>query len=228
MHVLVIEDNVDLVANLVDFLEAHAHAVDVAYDGRSGFLKAKGTRYDAVVLDLTLPRLDGLEVCRQLRAAEVDTPLLMLTARDTLNDKLEGFAMGADDYLVKPFALPELEARLAALARRRPMPPPTARLRVADLVFDPGTRQVQRAGQTITLPRTALQILEILMSHSPRVVTRQELERAIWGDRLPDSDALRTHLHVLRSAIDKPFDKPLLHTLHGVGYRLADEIPHQS
>ncbi len=148
----------------------------------------------------------------------------MLTARDSLEDKLDGFASGADDYLVKPFALLELEARLQALVRRgHTASVLSRRLQVADLALDLSTRRVTRAGKTLDVAPIPMKILETLMRQSPRLVTRAELERAIWGDAPPDSDALRAHLHQLRQAIDKPFPRALLHTVRGFGYRVADD-----
>lgn len=226
MYILVIEDNPDLVANLYDYLEPKGYVLDAAYDARSGLQFIQDKVYDAVVLDLTLPGMDGLEVCRRIRDAGATVPVLMLTARDTLDAKLDGFAAGTDDYLVKPFALQELEARLRALVRRARGEQEREVLQVADLVLDPETLRVERAGQKITLPPIPLKLLTLLIRQSPRVVPKRELERRIWGNERPDSDALRTHLHVLRSAIDKPFKTPLLRTVHGMGYQLAapDEI----
>jgi DNA-binding response OmpR family regulator len=221
MYILVIEDNPHLIANLYDFLEPLGYVVDAAYDATSGLRFVVDNDYDAIVLDLTLPGMDGLELCRQLRETGDNTPVLMLTARDTLEDKLKGFDSGADDYLVKPFALRELAARLKTLikrARREQSPNP---LRVADLVFDPETLRLERAGQKIALPPIPLKILDMLIRQSPRVVSRREIERRIWSNERPDSDALRAHIHVLRAAIDKPFSNPLLRTVHGMGYQLA-------
>ncbi|GMR08532.1 MAG: response regulator transcription factor [Gammaproteobacteria bacterium] len=226
MYILVIEDNLDLVANLYDFLGPRGYVVDAAYDARSGLRFAQDNDYDAIILDLMLPDMDGLEVCSRLRDAGHDKPVLMLTARDTLDDKLEGFASGADDYLVKPFAMQELDVRLKALVRRGRGEHSRELLRVADLVFDPATLHVQRAGKSISLPPIPLKILALLLRQSPRVVPRREIERRIWGDTRPDSDALRAHMSVLRAAIDRPFDEHLLRTVHGIGYQLAvpDEI----
>lgn len=222
MYLLVIEDNPDVAANLCDFFAAHGHTVDLAYDGLSGLRFALAESYDAVVLDLMLPGMDGLEVCGRLRDAGLTVPVLMLTARDTLDNKLEGFDSGADDYLVKPFALQELEARLQALVRRASGDTGPRRLRVADLVYDPGTQTVTRAGRRIELAPIPLRMLALLIRRSPKVVTREEIEREIWGDSPPDSDALRAHLHAVRTAIDRDFDPPLLHTLRGIGYQLVD------
>lgn len=223
MHLLVIEDNPDLVANLCDYLEVKGHACDVAYDGPGGLRLALENDYDAVVLDLMLPGMDGIVLCGRLREAGRAVPVLMLTARDTLQDKLEGFTSGADDYLVKPFALQELEARLAALVRRARGEQVQKRLTLGDLVLDPHTLQVQRGGTRLDLPPISFKILELLMRHAPRVVTRREIERTIWGDTPPDSDVLRAHMHMLRAVVDRPFDRPLLHTVRGIGYRIGDE-----
>ncbi len=225
MHLLVIEDNPDLVANLCDHLEGHGHLVEVAYDGYGGLGHALADRFDAVVLDIMLPGLNGLEVCSRLRQAGRRVPVLLLTARDTLQDKLQGFACGADDYLVKPFALPELEVRLLALARRGRCPSDPTVLQIADLRFEPNTLRVWRGDQLIELPPIPLKLLETLVRAAPRVVSRGELERAVWGDTPPDSDALRSHLHQLRAAVDRPFSLPLVHTLRGLGYRLGDPPP---
>ena len=226
MYILVIEDNPDLVANLYDFLEPRGYVVDAAYDARSGLSFARNNDYDVVILDLMLPDMDGLEVCSRLRDSGRDTPVLMLTARDTLDDKLQGFASGADDYLVKPFAMQELDVRLKALVRRARGEQSRELLRVADLVFDPATLHVKRGGKTISLPPIPLKILALLIRQSPRVVPRREIERRIWGNIQPESDALRAHMSVLRAAIDRPFGKQLLRTVHGIGYQLAapDEI----
>jgi len=221
MRILVIEDNQDIAANLGDFLEDSGHTVDFAADGVTGLHLAIVNEYDAIVLDLNLPGMDGLEVCRKLRhEARKQTPVLMLTARDALEQKLSGFESGADDYLVKPFALQEVVARLAVIARRGKGVGPRL-LKVADLEFNLDTLEVERAGKKINLNPTALKILQALMEASPSVVTRQDLETRVWGEELPDSDSLRVHIHGLRSAIDKPFPTPLIHTRHGIGYRIA-------
>ncbi|MGD2137325.1 MAG: response regulator transcription factor [Gammaproteobacteria bacterium] len=226
MYILVIEDNPDLVANLYDFLEPRGYVVDAAYDARSGLRFTRDNDYDAIILDLMLPDMDGLVVCSRLRDAGNATPVLMLTARDTLDDKLEGFASGADDYLVKPFAMQELDVRLKALVQRVRGQQSRELLRVDDLVFDPATLQVERGGKSISLPPTPLKILALLLQQSPRVVPRREIERRIWGNVRPDSDALRAHISVLRAAIDRPFKRHLLRTVHGIGYQLTvpDEI----
>ena len=224
MRILVIEDNSDIAANLGDYLEDRGHTVDFAADGITGLHRAVVDRFDAIVLDLNLPGMDGLEVCRKLRQeAHKDTPVLMLTARDALEQKLAGFESGADDYLVKPFALQELDARLGVLLRRGRGA--SRVLTVSDLEYNLDTLEVVRAGKSITLNPTALKILQVLMEASPAVVTRQDLETRVWGEELPDSDSLRVHIHGLRAALDKPFGRPLIQTRHGIGYRLVDLEP---
>ena len=209
MRILVIEDNQDIAANLGDYLEDRGHTVDFAADGVTGLHLAVVHDFDAIVLDLNLPGMDGLEVCRKLRnEARKQTPVLMLTARDTLDNKLAGFDSGADDYLIKPFALQEVEVRLNALARRG-KGVQTRVLDVADLEYNLDTLEVRREGKLLQLNPTALKILQALMEASPAVVTRQELETRVWGEELPDSDSLRVHIHGLRAVVDKPFDPPL-------------------
>jgi DNA-binding response OmpR family regulator len=223
MKILVIEDHQDIAANLGDFLEDQGHTVDFAADGVTGLHLAVVNEFDAIVLDLNLPGMDGLEVCRKLRQeARKSTPVLMLTARDALEQKLAGFDVGADDYLVKPFALQEVAARLAVLQRRGKGVGPRV-LKVADLEYNLDTLEVVRGGRSINLNPTALKILQALMEASPSVVTRQDLETRVWGEELPDSDSLRVHIHGLRAAVDKPFPAALIHTRHGIGYRIAGE-----
>lgn len=221
MRILLVEDNPDLAGNLSDYFSDRQHAVDLAHNGLSGLRLALENTYDVIVLDLMLPGMDGLEVCARVRASGRTTPVLMLTARDTLANKLEGFGSGADDYLVKPFALPELEARLIALARRSQGAAARRQLIVGDLVFDPDSLRLSRGQRRIELAPLPLRILEVLMRRSPGVVRRDELEHAVWGDDPPDSDALRAHIHALRSAIDRDEAMALLHTVRGIGYQLA-------
>ena len=221
--VLLIEDHHDIAEMVFAYLERRGYDLDYAADGVTGLHLAVSNPYDVIVLDLMLPGLDGIELCRKLRdEARRDTPLLMLTARDTLTDKLSGLDAGADDYLVKPFEIQELEARIRALVRRRRGQVSPEMLRVGDLSLDTGTLNVRRGEQSLTLTPIALKILTVLMRASPRVVSRREIERAVWGDILPDSDTLRSHLYNLRKSIDKPFAKPLLHTVQSLGYRLCN------
>jgi DNA-binding response OmpR family regulator len=223
ISVLIVEDNRDLAANIADYLEAKGYLVDGAMDGVTGLHLAVTGAYDAIVLDLMLPGIDGLTVCRRLRQdAQSTVPVLMLTARATLDDKAAGFGEGADDYLVKPFELRELDLRLRALVRRTRAGETLRQLQVADLEFNLATFVVQRNGKRLTLPALPLKILELLMKHAPNVVSRREIERAVWGDSPPDSDALRVHMHTLRAVIDPPGQRPLLHTLRGIGYQIQD------
>jgi DNA-binding response OmpR family regulator len=221
--ILLVEDNRGISEMVGEFLERRGYGVDYATDGLTGLHLAVSNSYDVIVLDLMLPGVDGLEVCRKLRAeAKKSTPVLMLTARDTLEDKLVGLDAGADDYLVKPFEIRELEARVRALIRRDRRQVSAEVLQVGDLVLDTATLRLTRAGQELTVSPIGLKLLGILMRESPRVVSRRDIEREVWGDLLPDSDTLRSHLYNLRKIIDKPFQKSLLHTIHSAGYRLAD------
>lgn len=218
MLILVVEDNRQLGANVVEFLEGEGFECDYSDRGDHALSLALAQRYDMIVLDIMLPGRDGLSVCRALREAAVETPILMLTARDALDDKLQGFEVGADDYLVKPFALPELVARLRALAKRKRHCGTT--LQVGELLVDLDERMVRRGELAFELNPTCWTLLITLMRASPAVVSRETLESAVWGDQVPDSDALRSHLYQLRKAVDKPFDKPLIHTVRHVGVTL--------
>lgn len=220
MRVLMIEDDLDIAGNVGDFLEASGHQVDFAYDGIAGMHLALTREFDVIIIDWMLPGMPGTDLCRRLRhEAQCRVPALMLTARDTLADKLEGFEAGVDDYLVKPFALQELEARLRALDRLRRSAP--RELTIADLVLDPDARTVRRNGRRLEVHGAAFEILHLLMERSPAVVRREELEARLWGNAPPQSDVLRSHIYALRRAIDKPFDRELLHNVRGYGYQLA-------
>lgn len=222
MRILVIEDNRDILANILDYLQLKGFSVDCAQDGLSGLHLASSGHYDLIVLDIMLPGIDGYQVCKRLREdGHNEVPILMLTARDALDDRLQGLNAGADDYLIKPFALSELVARIEAILRRS-QGSRKRQLKVADLVYDLDTLHVSRAGQPLKLNPIGLKLLAVLMQKSPAVIRREALEEALWGDDSPDSDSLRSHIHQLRQVLDKPFTTPLLHTLHGVGYRLAE------
>lgn len=223
MRILLVEDNRDILANLADYLTLKGYTVDCAQDGLSGLQLASSQHFDLLVLDVMLPGIDGFTLCQRLREeARSSTPVIMLTARDTLDDRLQGFRSGADDYLLKPFALSELAARIEAVLRRS-QGMSRRNLQVGDLAYDLDTLEVRRAGRPLKLNPLGLKILEILMQRSPNVVRRDALEESIWGEDCPDSDSLRSHIHQLRQVIDKPFSQPLLHTVHGVGYRLVAE-----
>lgn len=222
-HVLIVEDNADILANLYGYLEPLGYTLDSARDGFAGLALAADFNHDAIVLDLMLPGLDGVEVCRRLREElRRDTPVLMLTARDTVEDKVLGLRSGADDYLVKPFSFAELDARLQALVRRSRGRVGGAALRVGSLRFDPTTYEATREGQRLDLSPMGYRILAALMRASPAIVTRERLEQELWGDERPVSDALRTHIHAVREVLDKPFARPVLITIPSVGYRLID------
>ena len=222
-RVLIIEDHKDIAEMLYDFFERRDYELDYASDGRMGFNLASQNDYDIILLDLMLPEMDGLDVCRKLREeSRNNTPILMLTARDTLQDKVTGLEMGADDYLVKPFEILELEARVKALMRRKGQIAQQEVLEVADLRLDTGTLDVTRGDTPIYLSPIGLKILTILMKESPKVVSRNQLEHEIWGDILPDSDTLRSHMYNLRKQIDKPFDQTLLQTIQSRGYRIGN------
>jgi len=224
MRILVIEDHRDIAENIGDYLEPKGHEMDFAADGITGLHLAVTNDYDVIILDLMLPALDGLTVCRKLREeGKKTTPVLMLTARDLLENKVEGFQAGADDYLVKPFAMKELELRLEALHRRGAGRPNSRVLKVADLEFDPDTQTIRRAGYRLELNPSLRTLLGVLMVNTHRVVRRDELEHALWGEQRPEGDVLRSHIYALRAIIDKPYATKLLHTVHGMGYRLAEE-----
>lgn len=226
MRILLVEDHADIAENIGDYLEGKGHIIDFAMDGLGGMHLALTHTYDVIILDIMLPGMDGLTLCRKLRQeAHNQTPVLMLTARDTLSDKLHGYGAGTDDYLVKPFAMQELEARVQAIVRRKE-PEMNRVLQVSNLELDTGSMMVCRAGRPIAINRSGLKILKILMQAYPNMVTRSELENALWGDTLPGSDSLRSHIYALRRKIDRPFKKPMLETVHGIGYRLVgtDEI----
>lgn len=223
MHLLVVEDNRNLVANIFDYFEARGHTLDAAPDGVTGLHLATAHHYDGVILDWTLPGIDGFEVLRRIREGEkANLPILMLTARDELPDKVAGFRAGADDYLTKPFALVELEVRLNALVTRAKGQGRRRTLQVADLELDLGTLEVTRQGKLLHLYPACRKILEVLMQASPATVTRDRLEQAVWGEDPPTNDMLRTHIYELRRSVDGPFETKLIHTLPRVGYRIVE------
>jgi DNA-binding response OmpR family regulator len=223
MRLLIVEDHADIAQSVADYFEALGHEVSCCADGADALSKALARDYDVIVLDRMLPGIDGTTFCRRLRDQR-STPVLMLTALDTLDDKIEGFDAGADDYLAKPFALAELRVRAEALHRRVTSSPAPAMLQVADLVYDLQTLQVSRAGTPVALNPTTRKLLEKLMREAPRVVSREALEFCVWGDQPPTEDVLRVHMHALRTSIDKPFRRKLLLTIHGVGYRLGSDV----
>jgi DNA-binding response OmpR family regulator len=223
MRILVVEDNRSLVANLFDYFEGLGHTLDAAPDGPTGLHLASTQHYDAIVLDWMLPRLNGRDVLWRLRnEANCNIPVLMLTARDELPDKIAGFRAGADDYLTKPFDLPELEVRLEALVARAAGRGRSRVLQVGDLRYDLTTLEVTRGGQILHLFPACRKLLEVLMQASPAAVTRERLEHALWGDDPPEGDALRSHIYDLRRSVDGPYEVKLVQTLPRVGYRLCE------
>ncbi len=223
LRILTIEDHQDLAETVVDFLESMGAVVDYAADGLTGLHLLRQQRFDVILLDINLPGLDGLSLCREIRENDNNsTPVIMMTARDELADKLDGFECGADDYLVKPFDLPELVARIKSLHRRQLGTVVVEVLKLGDLELDTGTREATRAGQRLALTPAGFQILTILLKQSPNVVSREQLESDLWGDNPPASDTLRSQIYKLRKSVDRPYAKPLLHTVAGSGYRLAE------
>jgi len=221
--IMIIDDNQALCAAIGAYLEDAGYLVDYAHDGAHGANLAAQTACAAVVLDWSLPGMNGLEVCRRLRHGGHTMPILMLTGRIGTDDVIEALDAGADDYLAKPFALRELVGRLEALIRRHKQQVVPQVLQVADLRLDTGTYEVTRGGHALRITPIGLHILAILMQASPRVVRREELERSLWGENPPPSDTLRSHLYLLRRLIDRPFGTPLLHTLAGIGFCLRAE-----
>lgn len=221
--ILIIEDNPDIVANIYAFFEPKGFELDNAHNGLSGLALASNNRYDVILLDVMLPGMDGTKLCKTLREElHNKTPVLMLTARDTVLDKVAGFDSGADDYLVKPFSLVELEARIKALIRRHQDEYFQHNIEVGKLSLNTEEHSIQREGKPVKLTPTGFKILHTLMLASPRVVSKSELEEKVWGQDVPSSDALRTHLHSVRSQVDKPFDKVMIVTMAGVGYQMID------
>ena len=224
MKLLIVEDNHGLVANLFDYFEARGHVLDAAPDGLTGLQLAIANDYDAIVLDWMLPRLDGPTVAHRLRVdAGRSTPIIMLTARDELPDVITGFRAGVDDYLTKPFDLPELEVRLEALVARsqgRVVAPRV--LAHLDLKLDLATLEVSRAGVALKLYPACRKLLEVLLRAAPAIVAREKIEQALWGDSPPDADLLRSHIYELRRVVDGPCEKKLILTVPRAGYRLAE------
>jgi DNA-binding response OmpR family regulator len=226
MHILIVEDDAAIATNLYDFLEACGHSADATSDGIIGLHLAVTQKFDGILLDLRLPSLDGLTVCRKLRnEARINTPILMLTAKDTLNDKLEGFDSGADDYLVKPFALREVEARLVAMHKRRGGKVTSRTLKTGDLSFDPETLSVRVGRTSVKLSPKCIRLLAVMMGEPGRVFGHRELEKAVWGEASCTSDTLRTHMHELRRTLRRVGKYDPIETMHSIGYRLIYPAP---
>lgn len=221
--ILIVEDNKDIAEMMYAFFEGRDFVMDYALDGQTAINLVEQNAYDVIVLDLMLPDIDGVNICKRFREEMgVTAPILMLTARDTLQDKVSGLDAGADDYLVKPFELLEVEARINALMRRKTIVKQDEIVEVEDLKVNLGTLQVTRGDKELVLSPIGYKILVLLMRASPRVVSRREIESEVWGDILPDSDTLRSHLYNLRKVLDKPFEQKILHTIQSRGYRIGD------
>ncbi|MEM0967166.1 MAG: response regulator transcription factor [Verrucomicrobiota bacterium] len=218
MQVLLIEDDVDLSTTIAEYLSARGVESDHAYDGLSGLHLATTSTPDAIILDIGLPGISGLELCQKLRKdAKADLPIIMLTARDTIEDKVEGLSTGADDYLVKPFALAELHARLQALVRRS-QGITTRQIEVADLLLDLDVRSAKRDGKPLDLSRLEFDLLATLCAMSPEAINKEELARRVWHETFVEDETIRTHIYQLRQKVDKPFSHPLIHTIRGYGH----------
>lgn len=221
MRILVVEDEPELAKGLKQGLVDHGHVVEIVGDGAEALEYAAVGNFDLIVLDVMLPKIDGFTVCQRLREQGMQTPILMLTARDAVADRVTGLDRGADDYLTKPFAYQEFLARVRALLRRE-APSRSAILKVADLEVDPSTRAVRRGGQTIELTTKEYAILEYLMRNPERVLTRDQIADHVWDFEFNAmSNVVDVYIYTLRCKIDRPFRQKLLQTLRGVGYRLC-------
>lgn len=216
LQLLLVEDDLDLAKAVIDYLELEDISCDHAANGLSGYNLIETNHYDAVILDLNLPKLNGLEVCEKIRSQGIDVPILMLTARDTLDDKLTGFSKGADDYLVKPFAMEELIVRTQVLSRRRSGQ--VNKLRIEDVELDFQDKSATRQGKALKVSPTGIKLLECLMRESPNAVSREKLMQAVWGDEQPDSNSLKVHMFNLRKAVDGKSDSKLIQTVPGYGF----------
>lgn len=224
MHILVVEDELKLSTYLTRALEEEGYAVDLIQNGQDALAWAIAMPFDLIVLDIMLPKLDGLEVCRELRERGIHTPILMLTARDTVDDRVRGLDVGADDYLVKPFALKELLARLRALGRRTGDAPKTMLLQVGDLTLDTATHRVERAGKTIELAAKEYAVLECLMREKNQVLTRSTIADHVWNyGTWHESNVIDVYIRNLRRKVDDPFPQKLIHTIRGTGYRISED-----
>jgi DNA-binding response OmpR family regulator len=221
MQVLVVDDESDILSTIIDQLTINSMVADCAQSGKQAISLVSKNHYDVIVLDVMMPGIDGLETCRLLRADGCTTPIIFLTARDTVPDKIVGFKAGADDYLVKPFAMDELLCRVQALGNRVSRQA-LSQLSYADLHIDLESYQVKRENTSLQLNQIQYKLLRCLMTQAPKVVTREQLELAVWQGESPDSDVLRSHLYQLRQIIDKPFAFQMLETVRGQGYRLRN------
>ncbi len=223
MRLLIVEDERKLARFLKHGLEEEQYAVDMAFDGEEGWYLSQVNDYDLMVLDIMLPKIDGLTLCRKIRAAQQLTPILLLTARDAVEDRVSGLDQGADDYLVKPFAFAELLARIRALLRRQ-RDSLMVQLKVADLVLDPARHRVTRTDVSIDLTAKEYALLEYLMRHSGEVVTRTQITEHVWDQQFDtDTNVIEVYISYLRQKIDQPYASKLLHTVRGMGYILQED-----
>lgn len=225
LQLLLVEDDIDLATAVIEYFELEEIQCDHAANGLSGLSLIKSNHYDVVILDLNLPKMNGLEVCETLRSQGIDVPILMLTAKDTLDDKLLGFSKGADDYLIKPFAMEELIVRVQVLSRRRSGE--VTKLIACGLELDTQQHIITRDSSPLKLSPTSFKILETLMRASPNPVSREKLIQSVWGDEQPDSNSLKVHMFHLRKVLESNADhcskNKLIHTLAGRGFVLKNE-----
>jgi len=221
LSILLIEDDLDLAQTIIDYLELVSIQCDHASNGLFGIELVEKNQFDVLLLDLNLPRMDGLSVCEHLRKDGNELPILMLTARDQLADKIAGFNVGTDDYLIKPFELDELVVRIQALSKRRSGQ--VQRLTFADLDMNLNTKTLTRQGKTLKLSPTCWQLLEVMLRSAPDIMSKAKLEQTVWGEDIPDSNSFKVHLHNLRKAVDSPFEKKLIHTVPGIGVGLKND-----
>lgn len=223
LRILLVEDEQNIARNIADHLEQKGHVLDFADRGNQGLDLALKNYYDLIILDLNLPAMDGTEVCQNIREkADRHIPILMLTARDSIDDKVEGFTVGTDDYLTKPFSLQELEVRCLALSRRHLLQT-NDKLSIGPLTLDRKRQIAIRDNSHLELSSMGYKILTILAEAYPQVVSRSQLSHKLWGDEPTESDAMRSHVYQLRSVLDKPFNFPMLKTVFGVGFTLVAE-----
>ena len=223
MTILIIEDEKKLVDILVQVLKVHRYSVDFAYNGEDGFEKASKNNYDVIILDIMLPNKDGISVCKDLRKLGIHTPVIMLTARGTVEDKVSGLDVGADDYLVKPFGMDELLARIRAILRRRKTTDSNI-LKISDLVLDKVRHEVTKAGKIVDLTPKEYKLLDILLTHRGEAVTRNKLLENAWGPSFKETNnELNVHIRYLRKKIDYNDEKPLIITIRGVGFSMKEQ-----
>jgi len=220
MQVLIVDDEVDILTTIADQLSLDNIITDCAYNGEQALNLVQKNNYDVIVLDVMMPKLNGINTCQKIRANGCTTPIIFLTARDTLDDKIVGFNAGGDDYLVKPFAMDELLCRIQALSKRVSRQA-ISQLQYGELLIDLDSKQVYRNDQLLNLNQIQYKLLKHLITQAPKIVTREQLEYEIWQGEPPDSDSFRSHLYQLRQIVDKPYTFDILKTVRNQGYKLA-------